>query len=298
MFYFIEKETKEYAQALVEEGKEVIGYHLVIYISVLSDEAVRGRKVHFESVIDSLKEVRGWDVRPSKYPNVFEIHFDINTGERQKVEQALEEVGEILLLFTLINKKGFHIASYSSGERYRHQPFAVNFGLEETMLAGISREDIEKHDEILKNENIIEALNALRLIYSQINNIAKITICWVTIEDLFGHSKPEHMLSKEEIKKISTAISDTELEEKKKSFLIDKIRDSSFFAVKTRNVRIAENIVDLLNQDIEVIEKQIKEISIIRGRLVHKINTDDIDIQPQLQFTESILLSYLDKFNA
>ena len=265
---------------------------------MLCDEAVLGHKVHFESVIDSLKKVRSWDVRPSEYPNTFEIHFDFDADERQKVEQALEEVNKVLLLLALINKKGFHVASYSLGERYRHQPFAANYGLQETMLKGISKEDLEKHDEILKNENIIEVLNALGLMYSQINNIAKITICWVIIEDLFGHSKPEHMLSEKEIKNISAAISSTELDEKKKSFLIDKIRDPSFFAVKTRNVRIAENIAELLNQDIEVIEKQIKDISIIRGKLVHKINTGDINIQPQLEFTERILLSYLDKFNA
>ena len=63
MFYFIEQETKEYAQSLTEKGKEVIGHHLVVYISVLSDEAVHGRKVHLEPVIDSLKEVKGWDVK-------------------------------------------------------------------------------------------------------------------------------------------------------------------------------------------------------------------------------------------
>lgn len=297
MFFFIDKETKEYAQALIKVGGEVIGFHLIIYVSVLSDEAVGGRIVHFESVIDSLKEVKGWDVRSSKNPNIFEIHFDINTSERQKVEQAIKEVGEILLLLTLKNKKGFHIEKYSSGERYRHQPFSANVGLEETMLIGISKKDIEKHVEILKNSKFIEALNALRLIYSQINKIAKITICWVTIEDLFGHSKPEHMLSNEEINTISTAINSTELGEKKKSFLIHKVRDSSFFAVKTRNLRIAENIADLLNQDVKVIKKRIKEISIIRGKLVHKIHADDIDIQPQLQFTESILLTYLDSFN-
>jgi hypothetical protein len=297
IFYFSEKETKEYAQSLIEKGKEIIGYHLVVYISVLSDEAVQGRKVYLESVIDSLKEVKRWNAKPSQYPNVFEIHFDINSSEEQKVEQAIKEVEQTLLLLTLINKKGFHIASYSPGERYRHQPFAVNFGLIETRLEGISVKEIERYRGLLKNDNFIEALNALRLIYSQINHISKITVCWVTIEDLFGHSKPTHILEQNEINKVIDAINGTDLGDVKKALLANRIKDSSLFSIKNRNERIAENISNLLGQDLDNVKEQLKGMSKARGKLVHSISMNDIDIQPYLQFTEKILLKYLDNSN-
>lgn len=134
MFYFIEKETKEYAQLLIEKGKEIIGYNLIVYISVLSDEAVNGCKVHLESIIECLNKVKGWDVRLSKYPNIFEMHFEIISGERKKIEEILEEIDKTLLMLTLKNKIGFFIASFSPGERYRHQPFSLNLGLPEVML--------------------------------------------------------------------------------------------------------------------------------------------------------------------
>jgi hypothetical protein len=296
MFYFIDKETMEYAQSLIEKGKEIIGYHLVLYISVLSDEAVQGSTVYLEPVIDSLKEVKGWDAKPSQYPNVFEIHFDIDSSEEQKVEQAIKEVENALLLLTLKNKKGFYIASYSPGERYRHQPFSINFGLTETRLEGVSTKEIEKHGELLKNNNFIEALNALRLIYSQINRVAKITVCWITIEDLFGHSKPTHILEQNEVNKIIDVINSTDLGGEKKLVLANKIKDSSFFSIKSRNERIAENITDLLGQDLDMVKEQLREMSKDRGKLVHSISMNDTDIRPHLRFTEKILLKYLDNF--
>jgi hypothetical protein len=298
MFYFIEKETKEYAQSLIEKGKEVIGYHLVFYISVLSDEAVHGRKVYLEPVIDSLKKVKGWDAKPSQYPNVFEIHFDIDSSEEQKVGQSIKEVEQTLLLLTLINKKGFHISSYSPGTRYRHQPFSGNVGLIETRLDGISPKAIERYSAVLQNDNFIEALNALRFIYSQINHISKITVCWVTLEDLFGHSKPTHILEQNEINKVIDAINGTDLENSKKAVLTNRIKDSSLFSEKNRNERIAENISSLLGQDLDNVKEQLKGMSKARGKLVHSISTNNIEIRPYLQFTEKILLKYLDSFNS
>ena len=298
MFYFIENETKKYAQDLVKAGKEVIGYHPVVYVSVISNESIHGRKVHFESVIDSFKEVKRWDVRPSSYPNVIEIHFDINSGDKHKVENAIEEVGKILYLLTLKNKKGFHIASYSSGERYCHQPFSANAGLVETMLEGFSAKELEKHYKLLKNDNFVEVVNALRLIYSQVNNISKITVSWATIEDIFGHAKPTHILEQKEIKKVVESIRNLEIDERKKKVLVNRIKDSSLFSKKSRNERIAENISSLLEKELDVIKKQLKNVSKLRGKLVHSINMDDSDVKPHLQFIESIFLKYLKKLKA
>ncbi len=295
MFYFIDKETKEYAQSLVKEGKEVIGYHLVVYISVLSSEAVEGRQIFLEPVIASLKEVKGWDARPSQYPNVFEVHFNIDSGEKQKVEQSIWEVEKMLLLLTLKNKKGVHITSYSPGEKYRHQPFSINVGLVETKLDGVSITEIEKYSDLLKNDTFLKVVNSLRLLYSQINNTAKITACWNTIEDFFSCSKPIHILTQVEIKEITKAINNTSLEEEKKTVIVKKIKDSSLFPQKTRNERIAENISTLLGQDVDIVKEQLSALSKIRGKSVHSINTDDSNMQPYLQFTEKILLEYLNK---
>ena len=167
MFYFIEDETKDYAHKLIEEGKKVKGYNLRIYVGVLCEESVCGRKVDLEDIIQSLKEVKKWDVRSSEYPNTFEIYFDINSGENEIIEKILEKVRKVLLLLTLKNRAGFNIVSYSPGEHYNHQPFSITFGLVETGLKGLSVEEIQSYSRNLDNNDIIKALNALKLIYSQ-----------------------------------------------------------------------------------------------------------------------------------
>ncbi len=298
MFYFIEAETMVYAQSLIEEGKEVVGYHLVIYVSVLSDEAVQGHEVYLGPVVDSFRELKGWDAKISQYPNVFEIHFDMDSGEKQDVEQALKEVEEALLLLSLKNRKGFHISSYSPGERFRHQPISINFGLTETRLEGLSAGEIGRFGKLPKEDNIIKALNALRFIYSQVNHIAKITVCWVTIEDLFGHSKATHILTPKEINQLSATINNMDLDPQRKSILLSKIRDSSFFSRRTRNERIAERISDLLGQDLDMVKMELKDMSKTRGRLVHSISMSDSDIRSHLEFTEKILLKYLSNLEA
>lgn len=297
MFYFVENETKDYARKLIEEGKKVIGYHLRIYVSVLSEEAVCGRKVYLEDIIQSLKEVKKWDVRSSEYPNVFEIYFDINSGDKEIIEKILKKVEKILLLLTLKNKTGFNITSYSPGERYNHQPFSMTFGLQETRLKGLSVGEIQSYSRNLDNDDFVEALNALKLIYSQVNSIAKIAVGWATIEDLFGKSKPEHILSEDEKKTVIDAINITSIGEQKKDFICKRLNDSSLFSTKTRNERIAENIHQLLNENFNSVKKEIQNISKLRGKLLHKINYEYTDIRHQVQFIEEILLKYIHKFN-
>lgn len=151
---------------------------------------------------------------------------------------------------------------------------------------------MDVYSEKFKSDRLIKAINALRLIYSQVNDVAKITVCWATIEDLFGHGNPTHLLTDNELKKIIGSIHNIELADKKKSVLISKLKDSSIFPIRTRNERIAENIAKLINEDFEFIKERVKGFSKFRGKLVHSMNNEK-DIREYLKFTEQVLLKYL-----
>ena len=295
MFYFIEDETKDHARKLIEEGKKVIGYHLKIYVSVLCEEAVVGRKVHLENIIQSLREVIKWDVRSSEYHNTFEIYFDINSGENEIIEKILQKVRKVLLLLTLKNRAGFNIVSYSPGECYKHQPFYITFGLQETGLKGLSVEEIKSYSRNLDNNDFVKALNALKLIYSQVNSIAKIAVGWATIEGFFGKSKTERIFSKNYIKAAKYAINTTSIEEEKKNFICSTLEKLSTFSTKTRNERIAEGVSSLLKEKEKSVLKEIRNISDLRGELLHTINYEDIEVRHEVQYIEKILLKYIHK---
>jgi hypothetical protein len=291
MFYFTKKETLAYAKKLVEGAKTIIGYDLCVYCSVTSLEAIQGREVHFDSVIKSLKEIKGWEVEESEYANVFEVHFKIDGNNNKLLKRYVEEVREIALILSLKNKMGLTVNYYSPGTKYKAQPFSLKIGLAQTNLNGIQEQDLQDLSKLYNGEKCREATSALRLIYSQINTTSKITIAWAALEKLF-RTKPQHLLSKKELGIIDKKLQELEIEESKLEVIEERIKNPNIMTEKSRNERIAKGISDLLNKDYKSTLKQVRGLSKARGKLVHTLGKTS-DIKEHLDFIENILHSYI-----
>lgn len=291
MFYFTEEETLAYAQELVEDAKTIIGYHLCVYCSVTSVEAIQGREVHFGSIIKSLRMVKGWEVRESEYANVFEVHFEIDEDDRKLLEEYVEEVRKIALILSLKNKKGFAVDYYSPGPKYKAQPFALTVGLGQTNLKGIQKQDLQNLSKLYDNEKCREAVFALRSIYSQITDTSKIAIAWAALEKLF-RTKPQHILRKSELDAIDEKLHKLEIDESKLTAIKGRIKDPNIMAKQSRNERIAQSIADSLDEDYESTLTRIRELAKARGKLVHTLNQSP-EVREHLDFIEEILHAYI-----
>jgi len=272
-FYFVNESTHRYAKSLVEDAKTIIGYHLCIYCGAVGEKTVTG-KVHLDKIVDSLKKQKGWDVRESKYPDVFEVHFEIEGDNRELLNRYVNEVEEVAMLLSVKNDLGFNIIHYSKGPKYKAQPFSLTTGLFETTLQGVDSNDLKQFSKILKNEECLFAVNGLRDLNSQISQKSKLTLGWALLEDLFD-TDSESIFDKAEKKRFKKFISDFELE---KSIVLEKsiteriykaVCSSPHLKIKYKNMRIAENVSSLLGEKYELVYEKVKAFANVRGGHAH-----------------------------
>ena len=88
------------------------------------------------------------------------------------------------------------------------------------------------------------------------------------------------------------------IEEEKKNLICSTLEELSTFSTKTRNERIAEGVSRLLKEEEKSVLKEIRNISDLRGELLHTINYEYIDVSHEVQYIEKILLKYIHKLSA
>ncbi len=292
-FCFTEKNTHAYALELVEEARKIIGYDLCVYCSVTSIKAIEGREVEFKSVIESLKELKGWDVRESEYTNVFEVHFKIEGDDREKLNECVENVRRIAVILSIANKMGFSVSHYSTGPRYKAQPFSFKVGLWHSDLKGIDVKDIQVLSSLYKNEKCLYAAKGLQDMYSQTNNSSRITIGWAVLETIFD-SRPVHLLEKVEKDQLFEVLDQVDLVEKKIAVLKEKIRNTNIMAKESRNERMAKEIASFLNKDYQMTLGNIKKLARERGNHAHVRSEKQKEIDGFITYIEDILHSYIE----
>ncbi len=295
MFYMIEEETITYAKQLVNDAKTIIGYSPVAYCTVTSFESSKGHNILFEDLIDSLNKITEWEIKKSKYPNTIEIRHNIKSGSQEFLTAYINEIEDVAMLVSLKNKKGFQISAFSQGEYTNGQPFGITWGLQQNSLKGITQDELTRFKNILSNELCREAISSLQLIYSQISNSSKLTICWATIEHIFDE-KPKHILEKKEIGEVIELMKSSNLSEVKIKKIEEIIKNPNLLAEKNRNVRIAENMSQTLGLNQEQTYNEIRNMTKTRGMMVHSLG-NETDISNHLTFVEGILSSYIGKLS-
>ena len=293
MFYMVEEETINYANQLVEDAKTIIGYSPVVYCTVLSEESAKGQKINFESIIDSLSSVTGWKIKKSEYPNTIEIRNNIKSGDKESLNMFIRDVETVVMLVSLKNQKGLQVSACSPGEYTKGQPFGITWGLQQFGLKGITTDELISFNEILNNDLCREAVSSLQLIYSQISDSSKLTICWATIEHIFN-KKPEHLLQNGEILSIQDAVQSIGLEKDKSNKVMEIIKNPNLVCAKNRNVRIAEEISESIGFDYAYVYDEIRNMTRSRGKMVHALG-NETDITQHLIFIEKTLSSYIKK---
>jgi hypothetical protein len=293
MFYMIEEKTINYAKKLVDDAKTIIGYSPVAYCTVTSVVSSKGRKINFDEIIACLTKITEWKVKGSEYPNTLEIRQNIKSGDKKTLDTFIHGVETVAMLISLKNKEGFQMSAFSPGEYTKGQPFGITWGLTQHGLKGITRDELEALRKILNNDLCREAISSLQLIYSQISDSSKLTVCWATIEHVFSKD-PEHMLGKDEIANILKLIQSAGLDEIKTSKINEVIRNPNLITAKNRNVRIAEAISETLGLDYEQVYEEIRNMTKTRGKMVHALG-NETDISNHLKFVENILASYIKK---
>ncbi len=295
MFYMIEEETINYANSLVEDAKTVIGYSPVAYCTVTSTESSKGQNILFDELIASLGVMSEWDIKKSEYPNTLEIRTNIKSGSQDILETYIKEIEIVSMLVSIKNKKGFQMSAFSQGEYTKGQPFGITWGLQQHSLKGITKEELSRFKEILTNDLCREAITSLQLIYSQISDSSKLTLCWATIEHIFD-TKPTHILKKDQINEVLALIENTNLDNNKINKIKEIIKNPNLLSEKNRNVRISENISQTLGFDQQQIYEDIRNMTKTRGKMVHALG-NETDISNHLKFFEKILSSYISKLS-
>jgi hypothetical protein len=279
----------------VQDAKTVIGYSPVVYCTVTSSESSKGQNILFDELIASLNGITEWDIKKSEFPNTIEIRTNIKSGNQEFLDTYIKEIEIVSMLVSLKNKKGFQLSAFSHGEYTKGQPFGITFGLHQHSLKGITKDELDKFKEILNNDLCREAISSLQLIYSQISDSAKITLCWATIEHIFD-TKPNHILEEKEIDEIVALIEKTNLSNDKINKVKEIVKNPNLLSEKNRNIRIAENISHNLGFDQEKIYDNIRNMTKARGKMVHALG-NETDISSHLNFFEKILSSYINKLS-
>ena len=296
MFYMKDPETIDYAQQLVNSQKAVVGYHLRVFCSAIGPDTTHGRMTHLDRVIESLKDVMGWDVRESDYPNVMEIHFEIPGDNEDAVEQHLAEVSKIALLLSLKNRLGFAVKDYSPGPRYKGQPYAVNIGLQERLAEGTNSQGQGIIDQIWEHTESAAAAAGLQSMYSQITDNSRIMTGWAAIEEIFS-GKPEHILERTErdnLVKIVREVDFLRKDKTKQTKITDVLRNADLMAKDNRNERIAGRISELLGVKYEEVYARVRSIAETRGKLVHQLTASSDNVREQVEFIERVLWEYIE----
>ena len=128
MFYMCDGRTIAYCEQLVEDLWQVTGYSLCVRCAATGLDAALDRKAYLSDFVHAVKKDMGWDVRESDYPNVFEIHFEIEGDDRKAVQDRIEAVEKLVLAASLRNRMGFVVVRVSPGEKYKGRPFAFGLG--------------------------------------------------------------------------------------------------------------------------------------------------------------------------
>jgi hypothetical protein len=235
-------------------------------------------------------EQTGWDVRPSKHPNVFEVHEEIQGADTGPIRLRLGEVDRMALALSLRNGLGFHVVDHSAHPIFVGQPLKIVLGLEVRSPSPASAEAYNHVAAIEGDPQRYAAALALREIYSQVTPRTKLIIAWAAIEDLFP-SKPEHLLSPAAVDEL-VALLDNHSVIQTDSVLLDRItsilRNPNLLSKETRNARLAAQIAALLGETYESTYTRVRDAATIRGKPAHA-NQEEPHVQEHLDFLERVL---------
>jgi hypothetical protein len=295
MFGITQEETLHYAQQLVAASLEIVGYSACGYISAVGPDAVAGHKVFFcpEVVATLVAQNGNWRVNESQdYPSTIELRLEIEGNDTAKLSRFRDDLEKAAVFLSISDRHGFVVSSFSSGARSRAQPFSVTVGLPGRLVRGTKKIEWADIDTIWNDVECRLALEALRLIFSQVTNRTMIVAAWSAIEEIFG-GKPEHILTSDEIDRLmECAKGIPSLGPDKLNRFGEAVRDTNRMATKNRNERIAEALSHLTGDDEQFLYTQIRTITRLRGKSAHTLHGDD-DIQKSIEFIERVLWAYI-----
>jgi len=289
MYYLSGPAAVEFAQGLVEEQKAIIGYDLCVYCSGIGPDTIHGRKLHLDSVVESLQQLLGWDVVTSEYPHTFEVSFKIEGDDQAALDHRLGQVHKIALALSLHNRLGFVVGSTSPGTRYQGQPFPLRWGLEERSARTLSGSHLAYIDKVCNDPNALAAAEALQALYSQVSDDSRITVGWAAIEDIFA-SPAQHLLAPAELEAVLEAVEQIEgVPRNKWDRFKTLLRNPDLLSQAGRNERLARGICELTGFDFEDVYEKVRSLARERARRVHKLSVKSRPLAQHVTFVEGVL---------
>jgi hypothetical protein len=295
MYYLIQKDAIEFAEELVKEANTIIGYRLVVYCSGIGPDTIHGRNVYLDNVVMNLEKLLNWNVSTSSFPHTFQVSFDIEGDNQETVRDCQDDVRKVALALTLCNKIGFVVGSSSPGPKFKGQPFALTFGIQERFVREINSDQMAFVDQICQDKDTFTAASALQMLYCQVTDNARITTGWAAIEHIFS-SRPQHLLTADELIAVTDAIDQLScISDEKRKQLIEKIQNPDLIAKEGRNARIARQLSDLLNSNYSAVYEQVRSLSRERGQRVHKLTDTAPPLAEYVAFIERVLWAVIDE---
>jgi hypothetical protein len=295
MFYFVENDTLQCAEELASRQREVIAHHLCCFCTASSlDVPLRGL-LAFDRIISTLREMKGWDARPSQHSHIFEVHFGVRSADEYQVQQVISEVSDVLLLLSLRNKAGFFVCGRSLHPIFSGQPLRITMGVEESLGVGLAPDDAAFLQALRDSDTARFMAETLQLLYTQVSVRAKLLVGWAAIEELFP-TTPRNILSRSDILNVMKAaetVPGVAADGAKLAKLSEVLRDADRMATESRNLRVAKEISNSLGKPYEEVLERVQRLAKRRGRAAHLTSDPGPDGGEDVTFVEEVLLALL-----
>jgi hypothetical protein len=288
-FLYTTPEADEIVRRLVEEQSAVTGYFLCVYCCAVGTDATAGRQVELKGLIGDLHALTNWDIRESKYPNVFEVHSYAASNDKSALEERVNEVERVCLALSLKNGLGFQIST-SSHPTFVGQACSIVAGLVVRLPETVSTVNLEALAHVESDERRLSAALALRDVYSQVTTRTQLIVAWAAVEDLF-RSSATHVLGADgllELSQIIEGVLGAPEGNPASERIIKVLQNADLVPAKSRNERLAERIAPVLGADEKAVYADLRQASAARGKVAHSA-ASDADLREPIAFLIRVL---------
>ena len=276
---------------------ETIGMLIRSRCCALGGQSSNERIFHLDQLVASLDGFCNWQFKLGETVGVFEATKRLETIDRGSAEEELVKLNQLLDFLAYFYQVGFHIQHSTISQIPRLEP-TVSVGPTERMLTAITQKEILPDLEVmLASPKALVAIKGLNQSYIENCMPSRLSMLWATAEHVFS-SKPERLLSIDEITflfKTAETIESLKKDKQRLEKLKNALNDPDRLSVKSRNLRMAENIALVMHISTNEAESKVRKASQMRGKNLHRLSQNWKDIEDSEKFLQEALLCYITK---
>ena len=275
---------------------ETIGISITVHCVASGGSSEPDQVPHIDSIIRQLDGFLDWNFKQIDTTK-FEVSKKLSSTNKENAKQELNKLRLLLNYIAITRKIGIRVERYSIQEIPRFGPSHGIWGPLEWMVPPLSKEEIKRFEKFLSaSPQIHKIADGLNQVYLLTSPDLRLAVLWAITEAVFADT-PVPLLSHDEIENILNFA--TELPTLKGSERLSKLKnalsDPNRLPLKSRNRIISENIAKNLNLNAEDVYREIKKISKVRGKYLHRFKVKIKEVQEAEEYLRTLLEKYLKK---